>query len=424
MNQTKNYHEILCNDKDEPKMILGQRQSKKYILVGDVSYFTFPTRYIKMCDSKCYFRKDIRWNTDSGLEVMMDRLDKIYPYFRPLIGELLKLNADKEKDEDDLEEEVEAVRKYLCEILGEENLETYFGKKLYGELLVKNDPTAPWNSPDWNSDSPDRSRGKDLSPALKASRMEKKETGVAWVLKSSGANLEGISIQHTGIQDRDAREGFLNLLNRLQFSDEVKNIFMANGNCRFNALKEPEDFMDAIYDRPGSQRKIIEEFAEESWQVKFDELKELISLWKKRKTEPKEEVDFRRYQETVHLFLNLIPVTYEDDILKTEWEYQEEQKLIKRELHNYYLRHAWIWTDPRVEEFVEKLKVIMNLIDGEGFDKTQKEFWLEKFASYVAANSRRCDDIIKDIQTFQEKYSGKKMSEGDFELCQYLWENL
>lgn len=73
----------------------------------------------------------------------MDRLKDIYPYFRPLVGELLKLNAHREKNEDEMEKEVGLVRERLCEFLGKENLEKYFGKNMLYDILDKADSTAP-----------------------------------------------------------------------------------------------------------------------------------------------------------------------------------------------------------------------------------------------------------------------------------------
>lgn len=206
---------------------------------------------------------------------------------------------------------------------------------------------------------------------------------------------------------------------------------MADGGYRFNALKEPMEFIRKIHNIPVvnfmNGRKVIENYYEENWYVKFYELKDLLHLWRKRTEKNKEikgEIDFGKYWETVTLFLKLIPATYEGGVLKAEWRYQEEQEIIKRELRSYYEKVAWGGINPRVGELVGKLTMIINLIESEKFDKTQKEFLLEEFAEYVDGFGQECDGFIKNIQVFQERYTGKKVPEGDFEFCQHLLEKV
>ena len=136
------------------------------------------------------------------------------------------------------------------------------------------------------------------------------------------------------------KKNFMKLLEILEFSDEAKKIFITNEVCRFNAIKNPEDLLRKIHMiSRGSiwdKKRTIEKFYEETWDKKFYDLDDLLKLWvkKKGKGDMDSEIDFIKYHETLNLFLKLIPLTDENNILKTEYQYQKEQNIIRQTMYD------------------------------------------------------------------------------------------
>ncbi len=229
------------------------------------------------------------------------------------------------------------------------------------------------------------------------------------------------------------KKNFMKLLEILEFSDEAKKIFITNEVCRFNAIKNPEDLLRKIHMiSRGSiwdKKRTIEKFYEETWDKKFYDLDDLLKLWvkKKGKGDMDSEIDFIKYHETLNLFLKLIPLTDENNILKTEYQYQKEQNIIRQTMYDYYRKRTLNMSDSYLQEFqevklfLEKLGQMIDLVNDDNLGKMQKELLMDKFAEYMDEFLEICDWFIGDSQEFLERCSEKDKCIHDIEDFQKLW---
>lgn len=355
---------------------------------------------------------------------MTDYIEEIYLQFRPMVETLLRMNIDYSKKPN--ETELKIVKNWLDKYMGSEILENDFFKSLYYQVLdhsyLKKVEIEELEDHD------------NMEPPFLEEFIGKKV--VIWILKGTSAFSENISIDENKLDNRYAKKNFKILLDALRFPDEVQNIFIGEKNYRFNSLKHPLDFLEAIYyEKRGclkNEKDIIKKFCSEgSWQERYEDLIQLIKLWeiKQENGRIKKEIDFEKYHKTVELFLKLIPVISEDNVLKTIRQYESEQDMIRQVLYDYYRDESLDCTDNYLKALdqmgilIKKIKKVVDKIQKGEFGRTQKEFLMDKFEDYLDKIFEDCDGFFNAIEEFEEKFAGKNVDKPEFEYCQHIWED-
>ena len=359
---------------------------------------------------------------------MKDYLKDIYVHFRPLLEELSKANLDYSKEPDKIE--LEIIQNWMKKNVGKKLLERDTLKRFFytiEESLFVEEYSENNSEEDFYA--------KDIGEVLERFKAREQRIHVTWVLEVSDAKLEGFAIEEPRKLNRHSKDCFVKLLDVLQFPEEVKSIFGDKGKKRFNAVKNPIEFLEEMSGPmlgwPNTEENIIRRFCpEDSWEKRCMDLKKLLKLWIKNyenKTVSKK-LDFIKFHQTTVLLLNLIPVASDDNILKTMAQYKRERDMVERALYDYYKKesldnkNAYLQEMDEIKDFIGKFKEIMDVIYCEDSNKVKQDFLMSKFSNFIADCRSECDWILDDIQSVSKKCINNSIC--DYEYFQYLWECL
>lgn len=359
----------------------------------------------------------------------MDHLKNLYLAFRPMFGELSKLNIDftKKASKIEIEQFKDWVNKNMSELVSEPSIvENFFYDRLQHIELVK-----------INGDSREIYLGRkiNLNSALNELKKGNKEIDIIWILKESGAALNGFPISDEA-KMRSAIDKFNNLMDMLNFQDNTKKIFSTKDGTyfRFNAIICPEDFFHDIYPHPkgfmGSEKKVIaEHYKVNDWLILYDGLCKLLQMWK---NSAKKSIDFIMYRKTTEIFLKLIPVIMEDGTLKCEQQYYEDRLIVKKAIYEYYKKQTLCIKDQCIQEIdelsliVKNINKIFDLINMESINKLQKEVLMDEFIDIIQIEGlyQTSERLIRKIKDFQKECSKTCIPEPNFEDYKKIWHKI
>lgn len=196
-----------------------------------------------------------------------------YEIFRPMLKDLLKLNIDfsqNKASDQEIDVFIKWMNENMTDIVSDKDIFNFHRSILYEKFTVSEN--SGYNN------SVEYVNGRDLSDDLKKFKKEE-EINIVWTIKASFATLENFPEMPCG-KIRNYDKKFEELLDKLHFSKEAKKIYSYNNSpyFRFNALKNPDSFVDSIlcvtnFSRDGNINIIRTHYAKDDWLAKYEDFK-------------------------------------------------------------------------------------------------------------------------------------------------------
>lgn len=332
-------------------------------------------------------------------------LSYIYKIFRPMLKDLLKLNIDfnqNKASDQEIDVFIKWMNENMTDIVSDKDISDF-------QLILYENFTFSENS-DYNN-SAEYMRGPDLSDDLKKFKKEE-EINIVWTIKASFATLENFPEMPCG-KIRNYDKKFEELLDKLHFSKEAKKIYSYNNSpyFRFNALKNPDSFVDSIlsltnFTRDGNINIIRTHYAKDDWLAKYEDFKNLLDLWKKKDKNPK---DYNIYAKTYNILIKLIPVITEDGILLTAEQYNEKKLLIQEEILNYCKKNEYVINSPILQgikeytQFKEAMEHLLYLVNDDNLEYSIKEPLMLNYADLLNSFIKLTNNKYKLIERALKK---------------------